>query len=286
MKSNIIKTLALTTLMACTPVSNNKNVQKNALIEKDTQNIENIINLENTHKLPFENAKEYDIFIRSVVNENYIADVKEIYDFYNIKREIPKYGFKQNYVEFTYFTCMGAGYFPRVDSIYFYSICSEEMLQKYKDYLEKSYKADSEKNLTEKIHYYIKHEAAHAFYNDLGKKLGADYLFEDFPENPSIAYDLKHKLIEEGVAEYISRKGELTKEAINLKEKDSEEIVHKIVTEGKDALIYQLGSLLVKPILDKNFDKGIEELIKNPLTLEDCNDLKGYQEKILKNISK
>ena len=37
--------------------------------------------------------------------------------------------------------------------------------------------------------------------------------------------------------------------------------------------------MLVKPILDINFEKGIKELIKNPLNEEDLNDLPTYREK-------
>ena len=42
-----------------------------------------------------------------------------------------------------------------------------------------------------------------------------------------------------------------------------------------------IGYKLVKPILDKDFDKGIELLLKNPPEKEDLKDLIKYREKIL-----
>lgn len=131
-----------------------------------------------------------------------------------------------------------------------------------------------------RLHYYIKHEGAHAFYYELGKELGEVYLFKIKHENTSVLYDIQHNLIEEGVADYISYKGELTWSAKRLNDEDFKEMI-----ENKtDIYLYELGFILVKPILDKNFEKGIIELIKNPLNKRDLDDLPRYREKILKKL--
>jgi len=232
-----------------------------------------------TNQIPWKNVAEYDEFVRSTVNKHYASDIGEIYTFYNIKRELPKYGFKARKNEITCFDCEGAVYKENVDSIYFYSTCSEYLFGRYLKYSKKT-KENIKEELINRLHYYIKHEGAHAFYYALGKELGEKYLFNVQRENTSVLYDIQHNLVEEGVADYIAYKGELTQSAKRLTDEDFKEMI-----ENKtDIYLYDLGFILVKPILDKNFEKGIIELIKNPLNKRDLDDLPRYREKILKKL--
>lgn len=236
-----------------------------------------IIKEKNFNEMIWKNVSEYENFVKLIINKHYEEEIQYMYNFYNIKREIPKYGFKSKDIEFTCFDCEGAVYKEKVDSIYFYSKCSKEMLKNYLEY----YKNEDLKNkLSERLKYYIRHEAAHAFYFDVGRKLKEDYLFLPRKSNIGPIENIKTNLISEGVAEYICHKGNLTPEAKKFNDSD----LNKMVKEKDDFNLYYLGFVLVKPILDKNFEKGIIELIKNPLTKNDLNDLVKYREKILKKI--
>ncbi len=269
-------TMLLATITGFPNITNERNLQQKISGNEISANLEDILNLMGENKASWKTVKDYEEFVRSVVDKNYISDVEEIYSFFNIKREIPKYGFKENKLQFTCLDCEGAVYKENSDSIYFYSSCSEELFKRYIEF----YKKDNIKEeLTDRIHHFIKHEAAHAFYYDLGKKLGAYYLFNVKHENTSMLYNLQHNLVEEGVADYIANKGELTKNAKGLINKDFKYLIENRL----DIYLPDLGFLLVKPILDLNFEKGIEELIRNPLTKEDLNDLPAYRERI-KNI--
>ena len=46
-------------------------------------------------------------------------------------------------------------------------------------------------------------------------------------------------------------------------------------------IYYDVGHAVVKPILDKDIDKGIEILIENPPTKKDLEDILGYRQMIL-----
>lgn len=279
LKQNLVKLILTTTITGCTLIPNQKNTQRNLFAERLKINTKENIDSKNISEKSWETVSEYDTFVRSTVNKYYTLDIKDIYDFYNIKRDLPKYGFKSKEIEFICFDCEGAMYKEGVDSVYFYSACSEEMFNKYIEYFEKN-KDNIKEELTNRIHHYIKHEAAHAFYYELGKKLGEKYLFRTRPANPSTFDDIQHTLVEEGVADYMAYKGELTESAKMLSDKDFKEMIEK----EDDFYLYQLGFILIKPILDIDFKKGIKELIKNPLTKEDLNDLPKYREKRIENI--
>ncbi len=265
----------ITSIIGCV---NPKYQEKEAEIKIREDNLKEINNNPITKK-SWENLAEYQEFVESTVNKNYQADISEIYNFYNIKREIPKYGFKSKNIQNICFDCTGAVYKENSDSIYFYSTCSPEIFQRYVEYHNKD-KKEIEEYFTERIHHYIKHEAAHAFYYLLGKEMGEDYLFSVKRNNTSILYDIQHSLVEEGVADYIAYKGELTPSAKLKEDKDFK----KMIEEESDLYLYDLGFILVKPILDKDFNKGIIELIKNPLSKKDLSDLPEYRNKILKKL--
>lgn len=279
LKQNLLKIVLTATIIGCNPASNQKSIQQERAVERPKVNIKMSVNSREINKPPWTIVSEYDSFVRSTVDNCYDSDVREIYNFYDIKRDLPKYGFKSKEKAFTCFDCEGAVYKEGIDSIYFYSTCSEEMFNKYIEYSVKN-KEDIKEELTNRIHHYIKHESAHAFYSKLGKKLGRTHLFKTISDSTSILEKIQYNLVGEGVADYMAYKGELTWSAKRLNDGNFKEMIEK----EDDFYLYELGFILVKPILDTNFKKGIEELIKNPLSKEDLNDLPRYREKRIENI--
>jgi hypothetical protein len=275
LKKNLLGLILAATISGCS--SSDKEIKQ----LKDSTEKTKISLKKEKSQIPWENVAEYDQFIRSTVDKYYTSDVKELYSFYNIKRDLPKYGFKANKNEFFCVDCEGALYKEGIDSIYFYSTCSEERFARYTKYYGEN-NEDIKEELTKRIHYYIKHEAAHAFYCKLGEKIRGRDFFKIESDNLSKLEDIQSSLVEEGVAEYMAYKGELTKPARMLTDKDFK----KRIKDEDDVWIYHLGFFLVKPILDINFEKGIEELIKNPLTKKDLYNLPKYREKRIENILK
>lgn len=274
----LLGTLMIAALAACFSVSNKEDKEKiikspNLIEKRLEEKVEN-------YKTPisWKSVEDYDSFVRSKVNEYYTLDIKDMYKFYNIEREIPKYGFKAKGEEFICLDCEGATYIEDEDSIYFYSSCSEEMFKTYKRYL-KERSQESIESLTERIRYFIKHEAAHAFYYNLGKKLGADYLFNVNTDEMSTLDKIQHKIVEEGVAEYMSNRGK-EKEWPRVDDRDFKEMIK----EENDYYVYELGFKLVNQILDMDFQEGLQELIENPLTKKDLNDLPAYRQKRIDNL--
>ena len=275
--------------MGCNPPQSRDKVEDNKFIEKLQTTINESTNLKEEENLFWESLEEYNKFVRSTVNNYYASDVKEIYYFYNIKRDLPKYGFKLNKNGIRGRSEMDrAEYKEKMDSIYFYSTDSEELFRESIRHL-KNNKENIEEYLTNRVHHAIKHEAAHAYYYSLAKELGENYLLKIDRENSSFLYYVQQNLVSEGVAEYISYKGEFPK-SVNLLNNDgffSDDRFKKKVIKGQDdSHFYNFGFALVKPILDINFQRGIEELIKNPLTKKDLNDLLGYRNRRINNLMK
>jgi hypothetical protein len=281
LKKNLLSLILAASIIGCTSLINKKDLSKDLNAKKVEVNTRIHVNPEKINKISFQDINDYDTFVRSTVDKYFASDVEEMYDFYNIKKDLPKYGFKSKEKAFICFDCEGAVYKEDVDSIYFYSTCSEEMFERYTKYFLED-KDDVKKELTNRIHHYIKHEAAHSFYYGLGKELGEEYLFKTRLDTISKLEDIQSRLVEEGVADYMAYNGKLTGNAKILSDKDFREMI-----ENKNNIyLYELGFILVKPILDINFEKGVEELIKNPLTKEDLNDLPRYREKRIENILK
>ena len=84
-------------------------------------------------------------------------------------------------------------------------------------------------------------------------------------------------MISEGIATYFGWKttGDTLSRYLN-----HESLEDYIKIYGEEAY-YEIGFSLVKPILDRNIDKGIECLITNPPTSKDLEDIMAYQQKIL-----
>jgi len=279
LKQNLLKLVLTATIIGCNPASNQKNIQQERAVERPKVNVKMDVNSRDINKPPWSTVSEYDEFIRSTVDNYYDSDVNDIYNFYSIKRDLPRYDFKSKEKAFTCFDCEGAVYKEGADSIYFYSTCSEEMFNKYIGYSAKN-KEDIKEELTNRIHHYIKHESAHAFYSELGRRLGKTHLFKTISDSTSTLEKIQYTLVEEGVADYMAYKGELTWSAKRLNDGNFKEMIEN----ENDSHLYELGFLLIKPILDTNFEKGIKELIRNPLTKKDLNDLPGYREKRIENI--
>ena len=122
----------------------------------------------------------------------------------------------------------------------------------------------------------INHELGH-FYAD---KLCENLIGMDYPQkNSDNEMDIEVKLISEGIAEYFER-------AINNKEDDFLDIEWPKDPEDfwDIRIIYSGGYHLVKPILDKHKEKGIEYLIFNPPAKEELEDPIKYQERILNEL--
>jgi len=267
-KSFLILSLAGLSLTPLnTSLKKNNSIQKESILQKEL-----LLKLE-TSETSWKNKEEYDSFVRSTINSNYEKDIKEIYNFYGITNDLPKYKFTKTNSP-NHFECEGA-YYVR-DSIFFNSMCTDEMFQSYTKYFEKT-NQNQIKRLTKRLHHFIKHEASHAFYYELAKKIGKPQIIKSNRGLTDLEY-IKTNLIEEGVAEYMSHKGELTK----LEKRFTDEDLMKIKENSLN--LYSLGFLLVKPILDLNFQKGVEELINNPLKEKDLENILEYREKILENI--
>jgi hypothetical protein len=280
-KKNLLWIILGTAIAGYNPTQSQKDIFGERAAEKPSLNIKENIKSKNISKTPWKDVSEYDEFIRSTVDRYYVSDIKDIYNFYNIKKDLPKYGFKQKEEGFICFDCEGAVFKEKADSIYFYSTCSEELFDRYIEYHKKD-NNDIKEELTNRIHHYIKHESAHDIYCEFGKDIGKRNLFKKITDNTPALEKIQYTLVEEGVADYISYKGELTDIAKKLGNEDFKEMIEN----EDDFHLYELGFILVKPILDINLEKGIKELIKYPLTKEDLNDLPGYREKRIENILK
>ena len=267
LRKGLLAALLATTIIS-SKISNKNNLQQQINVNSLEDKIKNE---KITESIPIESLEEYNSFIKSNINKFYISDIEEVYNFFNIKRDLPKYGFKANKRQFICSDCEGAIYLAS-DSIYFYSSCTQELFSRYKNMFGKD-----KNEIIERLHHNIKHEAAHAFYYNLAKEINKEEVVEKIPDNIPFQELVKKTIISEGVAEYIAYKGKLTREASML----SNEYL-KDITENDEYNLYNLGFMLVKPILDKNFEEGVKMLIQNQLKMDDLNNLPEYREKILK----
>lgn len=280
-RKSLLWILLATTTIGCNLTPSQRNISGERFAEKPKLNINTNIKSKKISKPLWSDISQYDEFVRSTVDNYFASDMKEIYNFYNIKKDLPKYGFKQNPRQFVCFDCEGAVFKEREDSIYFYSTCLEELFGNFMNNF-KNNKEDPREELTKRIHYYIKHEGAHDIYSEFGKEIGEKNLFKRITDNTPPLEVIQYTMVQEGAADYISYKGELTETAKKLSDEDFKEMIEK----KDDSRVYDFGALLVKGILDIDLEKGIKELIKNPLTKEDLNDLPTYRKRITANVLK
>jgi hypothetical protein len=278
-RKSLLLILLTTTTIGCNLTSSQRNISGERFAETPKIDLKPNIKSKKISKPPWSDVSQYDEFVRSTVDNYFASDMKEIYKFYNIKKDLPKYGFKQNSRQFVCFDCEGAVFKEREDSIYFYSTCLEELFVNFMNHF-KNNKEDPREELTKRIHHYIKHEGAHDIYSKFGKEIGEKNLFKRITDNTPPLEVIQYTMVQEGVADYISYKGQLTESAKRFTDEDFK----KMIEEKDDSQVYDFGALLVKGILDIDLEKGIKELIKNPLTKDDLNDLPAYRERIIANV--
>ncbi|MDP3698877.1 MAG: hypothetical protein Q8R47_04780 [Nanoarchaeota archaeon] len=127
----------------------------------------------------------------------------------------------------------------------------------------------------------LDHELAH-FYCDkmkekaLGKNHHAFQKYFSFPEEI-----IADQLINEGIAKYFENKmnGE-DKKKFSFEEWPSE------IDQFSGRVLYQGGYAIVKPIIDRHKEKGIQFLLFNPPTPTELFTPQEYQERILIDIAK
>lgn len=122
----------------------------------------------------------------------------------------------------------------------------------------------------------IRHGLGHFYVDKLSESLGNGSWPPDDKDN--IDY-VRKRLVFEGIGEYFRRKSFNEKD--NFKDSQWPKTIEEFEKDAK-SLYYTGGYHLVKPIIDKHGQKGIEFLITVPPEKEDLVDLPGYQRKALK----
>ena len=124
----------------------------------------------------------------------------------------------------------------------------------------------------------LDHELTHFYCDKLKEKAwGKNYPDAFMPEEELIA----NQLINEGIAEYV----ENTMDGEDEKAFPLEKWPSKI-EDFSNQIIYQGGYAMVKPIIDKHKEKGIQFLLFNPPNEKELFKPKEYQERILNDIAK
>ncbi len=127
----------------------------------------------------------------------------------------------------------------------------------------------------------IRHGLGHFYADKLSESLRNGNWPPEVEEN--IDY-MRYGLVSEGIAEYFRRKSH--KEEDTFKDTRWPKTLEEFENIGYDLICYTGGYHLVKPIIDKHGQKGIEYLITNPPEKEDLKDLPRYQKRALKDLSK
>ncbi|MBW2991136.1 sterile alpha motif-like domain-containing protein [Candidatus Woesearchaeota archaeon] len=125
----------------------------------------------------------------------------------------------------------------------------------------------------------IRHGLGHIYADKLSEGLEN----ESWPPKVEKNIDyVRYGLVAEGIAEYFKRKSHNEEDTF----KDSQ--WPKTVEEFEkisDSIYYNGSYHLVKPIIDKHGQEGIEYLINNPPEIQDLKDLPRYQKIVLENLS-
>jgi hypothetical protein len=117
----------------------------------------------------------------------------------------------------------------------------------------------------EKTKQVVEHELGHFYVDNLIKKLGKTEInYIGFKK-------ISKEIIGEGIAEYFAR-------VMN----DKKNFPNETVDSNN---FYSESFYLVKPIIDKYGEKGIEYLLFNLPTIKELNLPREYQERILKKLS-
>ena len=147
------------------------------------------------------------------------------------------------------------------------------------------------KNNREDLH----QEAAKDYFYDTARELGVRSWFTNAQKLKSVKGGdwedklVLYNLIPVGVIDYMVMYGDKTGEK---KKRFQNFLEHNYFSE-EEAFKYvgpitleQAGWYLITPILHKNFQQGVRELIKNPLTEKDLEDLPAYRKKIMDKIER
>ena len=126
---------------------------------------------------------------------------------------------------------------------------------------------------THNIKIALDHELGHYYMDKLNENVGNG----DWPTQMDLFTNPGTKVIAEGVAEYFNA-------TINNKE-DIYDKWPETIFDWTPVDVYDGGCHLVKPIIDKYGQKGIEHLMENPPTLKDFDNIQGYQNRILENLA-
>ena len=255
----------------------NNNHPKNIPLESSIFQERVSLNEAKKDSFPFSSKEQYYIFVENFIVDNFEKDVSEVYNFFNISLDFPSYFFTKVNDELC-FRCEGAHYFSKSKKISFNAYPSEEMFIRYRDY-HKRYSENFQAFFEQRLHYYIKHEAAHYFHHMESDRLGIENSFE----NSDVQTDediLCSNLVVEGVADYMAYLGQIppSTKLINPK--------HLLCDTNLQVYnLYSAGFYLVQPILDKDFFKGIRVLSEYPLNKNSLKSLKRYQNNLLKEMN-
>ncbi len=137
-------------------------------------------------------------------------------------------------------------------------------------------------NRTMNVKRVLNHELTHFYCDKLKERVwGKYYLFAHSYRFLSDEEIIADKIINEGIAEYIENKvDDEEKKPFNFQEWPLE------VEEFSNHEIYQGGYAIVKPIIDKYKEKGIQFLLFNPPSEKELFTPQEYQQRVLADIAK
>ncbi|HLD40354.1 MAG TPA: hypothetical protein VJB13_04390 [Candidatus Nanoarchaeia archaeon] len=141
----------------------------------------------------------------------------------------------------------------------------------------------------------LRQEAAFDYFFDLTKQLGVrswtinSLKLENYKADDFLDKMVLYNLIPDGVVGYMMVYGDKTGE----EQERLQDFLRNNHFSEEEALknvspiTFELAAwYLITPILHKNFQQGVKELIKNPLTEKDLEDLTPYRKKIMDKIER
>ena len=134
----------------------------------------------------------------------------------------------------------------------------------------------------------LDHELMHYYMDKQSEKL-VNRSYPDYHNDMTISEILAIRIISEGTATYMERKMS-GMEYTPFTDKDWPKTIqgfffHPLMPVPRTEPLYEGGYLLVKPIIDKHGQKGIEYLMFNPPKEKEILDLPSYRQRILEELS-
>jgi hypothetical protein len=129
----------------------------------------------------------------------------------------------------------------------------------------------------------MRHELGHYFHNRCKKKFSIPTSIADFPEKTKSDHFIDD-VISEGIATYFQKGKNVT---ITFNDNDWPEDITKYFNNRKicTSILYSGGISIVKPIIDRFGEKGIDYLTKYPPRFKSLRELPGYRDKVIKELS-